>query len=95
MGFMQRRVGPNISGPYGVLQPLVDGLKLLVHTFPLLRQVQWRSYMIAPLVSFFAALGGFICLPDPHAAGYNDGPYSLLLLTGFAAYGLFGTVLAG
>lgn len=95
MGGMQRRVGPNIAGPFGVLQPLVDGLKLLVHGFPLLRDIRFLPYFLSPLLSFLVALGGFLAFPDVWVGALVDSRYSLFFVLSFAAYGLFGVVIAG
>lgn len=95
MGGMQRRVGPNIAGPFGVLQPLVDGLKLLVHGFPLLRDIRFVPYFVSPLLSFLVALGGFLAFPDVFVGALVDSRYSLFFVLSFAAYSLFGVVVAG
>lgn len=95
MGGMQRRVGPNIAGPFGVLQPLVDGLKLVVHGFPPLRDVRFLPYFVSPLLSFLVALGGFLAFPDHWVGGVADSRYSLFFVLSFAAYSLFGVVVAG
>jgi len=95
MGGMQRRLGPNVTGPFGLFQPFMDGLKLSVHTFPVLQNTQVVAFAVAPLISFLVTVGGFLALPDATAVAFNDSLYSLLYLAGFSGYSLFGTIIAG
>ncbi|MCE9501828.1 MAG: NADH-quinone oxidoreductase subunit NuoH [Leptospira sp.] len=74
-GFIQDRKGPNRAGPFGLLQPLADGIKFLTkeEIFPL--HVNKLMYLIAPAISITCAvvawavvpLGGTIPLPGPVA----------------------------
>lgn len=52
----QRRRGPSVVGPYGVGQPIADGLKLLAKEWVIAFSTNAMIFIIAPLVSFFFAL---------------------------------------
>ena len=55
---VQRRQGPNITGFYGLLQPIADGLKLLVKESILPKSSNTIIFIFAPIFSFGLALTG-------------------------------------
>jgi NADH-quinone oxidoreductase subunit H len=55
-GFIQHRVGPNRTGPYGLLQPLVDGLKLLFKDILIPQKSMIILFCLSPLLSFLLSL---------------------------------------
>lgn len=56
MGFMQRRRGPNVVGFYGVLQPLADGVKLLLKETILPSRANDILFYFSPIFTFFLSL---------------------------------------
>jgi NADH-quinone oxidoreductase subunit H len=58
MGKIQKRTGPNVVGAYGLLQPLADGLKLLLKETILPRSSNVALFLIAPVLTFTLALVG-------------------------------------
>ena len=56
MGAMQRRIGPDRVGVYGVLQPIVDAVKLLIKEILIPKQVNKIIYMVGPIITLFLAL---------------------------------------
>lgn len=63
MGGMQRRIGPNKVGYLGLLQPLMDGVKLILkeNILPLYGNV--ALFLIAPFITFYLALANWLILP--------------------------------
>jgi NADH:ubiquinone oxidoreductase subunit H len=58
MGSTQRRIGPNIVGIFGILQPLADGLKLLLKETILGTFISPILFISAPIISLFFSLLG-------------------------------------
>lgn len=63
MGAMQRRKGPNIVGVYGILQPIVDGIKLFIKEILIPQQSNKINYIIGPIITLMLAL--IIWIPIP------------------------------
>jgi len=63
LGRMQTRYGPNRAGPFGLLQPLADGIKLLLKEPILPREASLGIYLAAPAISMFVALMSFAVVP--------------------------------
>jgi NADH-quinone oxidoreductase subunit H len=51
-GIIQHRVGPNIVGPYGLLQPLTDGVKLIFKDLVIPQRSRMILFCISPILSF-------------------------------------------
>lgn len=60
---MQDRIGPNRVGPWGLLQPVADGLKILLKEDPTPGHVDTLLYRIAPMISVFTTLLAFAVVP--------------------------------
>ena len=52
LGSIQRRKGPNVVGPSGILQPLTDGLKLMLKEIILPTNVNTFLFILAPVITF-------------------------------------------
>src|SRR5260370_36481384 len=63
LGRFQNRYGPNRVGPYGLLQPLADGLKSLTKEDIVPRAADKIGHLLAPLVLVVAAFLGYAVLP--------------------------------
>jgi len=63
LGFMQLRLGPNRTGPWGLLQPLADGIKLLFKEDLMLPVSERALYALAPAITAVAALAPFLAIP--------------------------------
>ena len=105
MGRMQVRRGPNRVGPYGLLQPIADGIKLALKEDIVPSQANPWVHTLAPIMSLVPALIIFAVIPigpsiplgDDHSwtwyiANINVG---YLYCTAIASLGVYGIVLAG
>ena len=102
VGRMQQRYGPNRVGPFGLMQPLADGVKLLFKEQIMPARVDIPVYIIAPAVSVIVALLAFAVIPVAPAfnvGGYHIGWWisnpniGILMLFAITSLGVYGIVL--
>ena len=94
--FIQARLGPMRVGPYGLLQPLADGLKLLAKEDIVPSEADKFLFLLAPVIATGVALGLLALVP--FGAGWAtvaDVNIGLLLILSVSSIGVFGIVLAG
>jgi NADH:ubiquinone oxidoreductase subunit H len=90
MGGMQRRVGPNVVGVYGLVQPIIDGVKLLIKEIIIPQQSNKYNYMIGPTITLMLSL--VIWIPIPIGNMYqvsretNNGIIYILVISSISAF---------
>ncbi len=104
IGRMQQRPGPNRAGPFGLLQSLMDGLKLPLKEDIVPRHVDKLLFVIAPAISVIPAFVSFAIIPfGPEVSIFHhhtalqvaDLPVAVLLVLAMSSMGVYGIVLAG
>ena len=104
VGRMQNRIGPNRVGPWGLLQSLMDGLKLALKEEIVVKGVHVAVWFIAPVISATCAFLAFAVIPfGPTVSIFGvqtplqltDFPVSVLYVLAVASIGIYGIVLAG
>ncbi|MCB9440166.1 MAG: NADH-quinone oxidoreductase subunit NuoH [Mycolicibacterium sp.] len=104
LGRMQDRFGPNRVGPWGLLQSLVDGVKLALKEGLLPAGVDRPIYLLAPVIATIPAIMAFAVIPLGPAVSMfghrtplqlTDLPVAVLYILAVASVGVYGIVLAG
>jgi len=72
MGSIQRRKGPNVVGFWGLLQPIADGLKLIIKELIIPRKADTVVYLAAPVLTFSLSLMNWAVLPINFGNCYSD-----------------------
>lgn len=95
IGFIQDRIGPNRVGPYGLFQPIADGLKVLFKEIIIPNQANAYLYIIAPALAMASALAAWAVIPFDLGLVLANINVGLLYLFAMTSLGVYGMIIAG
>jgi NADH-quinone oxidoreductase subunit H len=94
-GRIQSRIGPNRVGPFGLLQSLADGVKLLLKEDIIPTGADRKLFILAPALVMSSALGMFAAIPMASAAGFTDLNLGIVFIIAVSSLATIGVIMAG
>nr|YP_009230362.1 NADH dehydrogenase subunit 1 [Salix suchowensis]YP_009239008.1 NADH dehydrogenase subunit 1 [Salix purpurea]YP_010203744.1 NADH dehydrogenase subunit 1 [Salix brachista]YP_010203780.1 NADH dehydrogenase subunit 1 [Salix dunnii]YP_010571501.1 NADH dehydrogenase subunit 1 [Salix koriyanagi]YP_010571525.1 NADH dehydrogenase subunit 1 [Salix integra]UZG92006.1 NADH dehydrogenase subunit 1 [Salix udensis]UZG92036.1 NADH dehydrogenase subunit 1 [Salix viminalis]AMF83882.1 NADH dehydrogenase su len=95
MAFVQRRKGPDVVGSFGLLQPIADGLKLILKEPISPSSANLSLFRIAPVATFMLSLVARAVVPFDYGMVLSDPNIGLLYLFAISSLGVYGIIIAG
>lgn len=101
---MQHRIGPNVHGPFGLLQSLADGVKLALKEDIIPKAADKAVFLLAPVLAVIPAFVTFSVIPFGPEVNFfghetplqlTDMPVAVLFVMAIASIGIYGIVLGG
>ena len=95
MASMQMRMGPNVVGPFGLLQPIADGVKLLMKETIGPTGASRVAFIAAPMITFSLSLIAWAVIPFDEGIVLADINVGILYLFAISSLGVYGVIIAG
>jgi NADH-quinone oxidoreductase subunit H len=95
IGWIQVRIGPNRVGPKGLLQPIADGIKLLLKEIIVPSGANKMLFVLAPVLAMMPALAAWAVVPFSPDLVLSNIDASLLYVLAITSMGVYGVIIAG
>ena len=95
LGRLQLRYGPTRTGPFGLMQPIADAVKLIIKEDIIPDDSEKAIFWIAPVIVVVSAFIIWVTIPGGDGAVIRHLPLGLFYIIAFAVIGILGLVLAG
>ena len=95
IGFMQGRIGPNRVGPWGLLQPMADGLKLLLKEVIVPSSSSKGLFILGPILAIAPSLAAWAVIPFDDGLVLANINAGLLFILAITALEVYGVIIAG
>jgi len=92
---VQKRTGPNVVGFFGLLQPIADGVKLILKESVIPSLSNKLIFIFSPISMFLVALLGWAVIPFNYNSILSDINVAVLYLFAMSSLGVYGIVMSG
>lgn len=95
LGYMHDRIGPNRVGAFGFLQPIIDGVKLLLKEIITPTQSSRYLFIVAPVLAFTPAIAAWAVIPFGPGMAVSNMNLGILYILAMSSIGVYGVIIAG